>query len=87
MATKTITLELDAYEKLKRAKRGRESFSQVVRRLQFDRESSTGAKILTDLNDYYAQKAPIHDKTLEYWDTLNQERFEDQRISPSHWDS
>jgi len=34
MATKTITLEVDAYERLKRAKRTpRESFSEVVRRL------------------------------------------------------
>ncbi len=32
MATKTITLELDAYEKLRRAKRGDESFTEVVRR-------------------------------------------------------
>jgi hypothetical protein len=32
MATKTITLELDAYEKLRRAKRGGESFTEVVRR-------------------------------------------------------
>jgi len=30
--TKTITLEIDAYEKLKAAKIGRESFSEVVRR-------------------------------------------------------
>ncbi|MCB1102272.1 MAG: hypothetical protein KDL10_07910, partial [Kiritimatiellae bacterium] len=34
MPTKTITLELDAYERLKAAKRSpRESFSEVVRRL------------------------------------------------------
>lgn len=32
MATKTITLELDAYEKLKAAKKNKESFSSVVRR-------------------------------------------------------
>lgn len=32
MATKTITLELDAYEKLRLAKRGGESFTEVVRR-------------------------------------------------------
>lgn len=32
MAIKTISLELDAYERLKRAKRGKESFSSVVRR-------------------------------------------------------
>ncbi len=32
MATNTITLELDAYEKLRYAKRGGESFTEVVRR-------------------------------------------------------
>ena len=32
MATKTITLEIDAYEKLRQAKRGGESFTEVVRR-------------------------------------------------------
>jgi len=37
VATKTITLEMDAYEKLKRAKRGPgESFSSVVRRARWD---------------------------------------------------
>jgi len=36
MPIKTISLELDAYEKLKRQKRGRESFSQVVRRAEFN---------------------------------------------------
>ncbi len=43
MATKTITLELDAYEKLKRAKRGpRESFSSVVRRARWDESPAAG---------------------------------------------
>lgn len=32
MPTKTITLEIDAYEKLRAAKRGGESFTEVVRR-------------------------------------------------------
>lgn len=32
MPTKTITLELDAYEKLRMAKRAGESFTEVVRR-------------------------------------------------------
>lgn len=50
MATKTISLELDAYERLRRAKRSeRESFSEVVRRARFDDGASTGAAILEQL--------------------------------------
>jgi hypothetical protein len=52
MATKTITLELDAYEKLKRAKRSdRESFSEVVRRARWDDGASTGPAILAHLSE------------------------------------
>jgi hypothetical protein len=51
MATKTISLELDAYEKLKNAKRSeRESFSEVVRRARWDDEPSTGPRILARLS-------------------------------------
>lgn len=51
MATKTITLEIDAYEKLRRAKRSeRESFSEVVRRARFDGDTSTGLGILGHLS-------------------------------------
>jgi predicted CopG family antitoxin len=42
MATKTISLETDAYQLLKREKLiKRESFSQVVRRLMADRPART----------------------------------------------
>jgi hypothetical protein len=52
MATKTITLELDAYEKLKRAKRSaRESFSAVVRRARWDDSAATGPQILAALEE------------------------------------
>jgi hypothetical protein len=46
MATKTISLAFDAYQKLKEAG---ESFSQVVRRAQFAVQPVTG----TDLRTYF----------------------------------
>jgi hypothetical protein len=52
MATKTISLELDAYEKLRKAKRSeRESFSQVVRRARWEDSPSTGPQILAHLSE------------------------------------
>ncbi|HEY6565042.1 MAG TPA: antitoxin VapB family protein [Pirellulaceae bacterium] len=49
MATKTITLELDAYEKLRAAKRGRESFSSVVRRAVIPGKAQSGTEIIAYL--------------------------------------
>ena len=46
MRRKTITLELDAYEILKSAKRGRESFSSVVRRCILPDHPKTGTVLL-----------------------------------------
>ena len=47
MATKTITLEIDAYERLKRAKRTpRELFSEVVRRLPMPPGAITAGQYL-----------------------------------------
>lgn len=48
MPTKTISLELDAYEKLSRAKRfPRESFSEVVRRVKIPEAGISGRDLLT----------------------------------------
>jgi len=55
MATKTITLELDAYEKLRAAKRGRESFSSVVRRAIIPGKSRSGAEVIA----YFKSEGPF----------------------------
>lgn len=49
MPNKTITLEIDAYEKLRSAKRGGESFTAVVRRAVIPDTAPTG----TTLRDHY----------------------------------
>lgn len=49
MATKTITLEVDAYEKLKAAKKAGESFTEVVRRASFANAPLTGSDLATYL--------------------------------------
>lgn len=45
MATKTISLEIDAYNKLRAAKKAGESFSEVVRRAEFDEAPLTGERL------------------------------------------
>ena len=49
MATKTISLELDAYERLKAAKGPGESFSDVVRRASFRKNPLTAQGLLSQL--------------------------------------
>ena len=69
MATKTITLELDAYEKLKAAKRGRESFSSVVRRAVLPIGTRNGASILDILRQ---RKHFLSDDELRELEALDQ---------------
>ncbi len=47
--TKTITLELDAYERLRSSKRPGESFSEVIRRAVFRDSPPTGE----DLREWF----------------------------------
>ncbi len=49
ITTKTITLEIDAYEKLRLAKDAGESFSAAVRRVRFGNEPLRGADLLAYL--------------------------------------
>jgi len=83
MATKTITLELDAYEKLRRAKRSpRESFSSVVRRAVIPSESHTAAELLQWLKGRMEAGGLLLDETaLERLDEAQKE----PRVSASDW--
>ncbi len=85
MAIKTISLELDAYERLKRAKRGKESFSSVVRRARFDAPESSGAAILAETAALYTAKRGAPSKTLGYWARAEAEDTAAPRVSPSKW--
>lgn len=80
MAIKTISLELDAYERLKRAKRGKESFSAVVRRARFDAPESSGSAILAETAALYNAKKWVTAKTLEHWHAAEAEDTEALRI-------
>lgn len=85
MATKTITLELDAYEKLRRMKRGKESFSAVVRRAEFPAETFTGEAIVRHLSSLHAQAGAPSGSVFAYWDKVAADKAKSPRISPSKW--
>ena len=51
MATKTISLKLNAYERLRAFKRQGESFSEVVRRAVFPEAPPSGTDLLSYFRD------------------------------------
>ncbi|MEQ1857789.1 MAG: antitoxin VapB family protein [Longimicrobiales bacterium] len=62
MATKTISVDLDAYERLRRARRGpSESFSQVIKRATWPAGGCTAGELLAAL----AQARPTEQVVLE----------------------
>jgi hypothetical protein len=58
---------LDAYDKLKAAKRPGESFSATVRRARFGPSDSTGRTILALLHNLAVE--PTDRTAAEYWNT------------------
>ena len=86
MSIKTISLELDAYEKLKQAKRGKESFSQVVRRARFDPPEHTGEAIVQELRALYQAGKGASEKALDELEKRFNERRDTPNPSPSPWD-
>ena len=71
VATKTISLELDAYERLRKAKRSeRESFSEVVRRAVFPDLPLSGSDLLA----YLKRRGPVLDEAgLDELDAVHEE--------------
>ena len=85
MATKTISLELDAYERLRKAKRSpSESFSSVVRRAIFPGTASTGEEALAIARARLrARRALLSEEAADRLDKAQR----DPRLSGSHWDA
>jgi predicted CopG family antitoxin len=83
MATKTISLELDAYERLRKARRTpSESFSSVVRRAVFPGTPCTAAEVLE-----IARRRLEEGKTLLSLEMLSRldAAQKNPRSSESHW--
>ena len=81
MATKTISLELDAYELLKRAKREGESFSGVVRRARFGPADARGGSILHALGGLAVREGD--EEAARHWE---QSGLAERSTSASAWE-
>ncbi len=86
MATKTISLEIDAYDKLRKARRrDRESFSSVVRRASFNAPPHTGGAVLECVRNLPGD-AVVSEATIKYWEESRREDRLAPLISPSAWE-
>lgn len=81
MATKTISLELDAYEKLRRSKLEGESFSAVVRRARFDPADALGSTIIKALSTLAPRESDK--KAVLRWEKNG---LPERKSSPSPWE-
>lgn len=66
MATKTISIDLEAYERLRRARLAPdESFSRVIKRAQWKSEDKTAAGLLAALEEVPAADGAVLDRLEE----------------------
>jgi len=86
MATKKISLELDATERSRSARMGQGSLSQVVRRARLQGQAFTGESILRDLEAVHSTPRLLPKAVLEYWGKVERADTKKPRISPSPWD-
>jgi len=83
MPTKTISLELDAYEKLRRAKKSsRESFSSVVRRARFGDAAMTACEALAHWSRLGEEHGWRSEEELDRLDAAQ----ENPAVSESEWE-
>jgi len=80
MAVKTITIDLEAYELLRRRKRGRASFSQVIK--EHFGAPRKGRDLLAAIEGL-ALDSKIDSKTLEAIDELIANRGDDSAEAPA----
>jgi len=66
MPTKTITLELDAYQKLRSAKHPGESFTEVVRRAVIADPPLTGSSLRSYLHEYGGKVSAAYLDSVEH---------------------
>ena len=82
MATKTVSVDLEAYERLRQARSSeKESFSQVIKRAVWLPQRGTAASLLALLQVVEASESPLSEEVL---DRLDANQVNDQR-APDRW--
>jgi predicted CopG family antitoxin len=76
VAVKTITIDMDAYDKLAAEKRGGESFSQVIKRVLGARRMTASALLKT------IEKTTLSDETLDRIEDVVRDRERDLVQAP-----
>ncbi|MCX6879828.1 MAG: hypothetical protein NTW21_39390 [Verrucomicrobia bacterium] len=72
MASKTISIDLEAYERMTRVRRhARESFSQIIRRAVWADSGKTGQRLL----DLIASSKPASEEEIAHFEAAQENDF------------